>query len=172
MREPYYTVDTLEPGKSIGFLLKRCGALMTRVAERRFGTQHVSFMQWVVLAGLSRYPHVSATTLSEEIGYDAGALTRIVDCLESGGLLRRERSKRDRRAVEIALTTAGRRCLQDGHRVQVELLNELVAPYTRRELETLIGLMRRMLLRLQDSEAQGEAAARSAPAAGRGLIKY
>lgn len=92
MSEPYYTIDTLEPGKSIGFLVKRCGVLMTRVAERRFGTEPVSFVQWLVLASLGRYEHVSATKLSEETGYDMGALTRIVDVLERGGLLRRERS--------------------------------------------------------------------------------
>ena len=90
----------------------------------------------------------------------------IISCretLESGGLARRERSKRDRRAVEIALSAEGRRRLQGGKRVLVDLLNELVAPYTHRELETLIGLIQRMLLRLQQSEPHEEARVRPEP---------
>ncbi|MGH8291336.1 MAG: MarR family winged helix-turn-helix transcriptional regulator [Steroidobacteraceae bacterium] len=157
MNEPHYTIDSLEPGKSIGFLVKRCGVAMTRVAERRFLTESVSFTQWLVLANLNRFEHVSATMLSEETGYDMGALTRIVDRLESDGLVRRERCQHDRRAVEIALTTEGRRRLQGGKRIVADLLNELTASYTPRELETLIGLMQRMLLKLQESEAQARA---------------
>jgi DNA-binding MarR family transcriptional regulator len=163
MNEPHYTVDTLEAESSLGFLVKRCGVLMTRIAERRFASEPISFTQWIVLANLARFEHVSATTLSEETGYDMGALTRIVDGLETGGLVRRERCKHDRRAVEIALTPEGRRRLQGGKRVVVGLLNELATPYSRRELETLIELMQRMLLRLQESDAQ--APARTAPEA-------
>ena len=158
-------IDTAEPDRSIGFLVKRCGVLMTRVAARRFESEPISFMQWNVLATLSRYEHISATMLSDEIGYDIGALTRIVDGLASEGLVRRERSKRDRRAVEIALTSHGRGRLQGGTRVLVDLLNELAAPYTRREWETLIRLMQRLLLRLQQAEAQEQARARPAPVA-------
>ena len=36
MAKPYYTVETLEPGNSIGYLVKRCGVLMTQLGERRF----------------------------------------------------------------------------------------------------------------------------------------
>lgn len=151
MTESYYTVDTLEPPTSIGFLVKRCGVLMSQIAERRFASEPVSFAQWLVMANLGRFDQLSATALSEETGYDMGALTRIVDGLESLGLVRRERSERDRRAVEIALTTEGRRRVQSTKRLVVELLNELVAPYSKQEIETLIGLMQRMLVRLQEA---------------------
>jgi len=81
MPQPYYTVDTLEAGKSIGFLIKRCGGLMSQIAERRFATEEVSFMQWMVLANLGRFEHLTATALSAETCHDMGALTRIVDDL-------------------------------------------------------------------------------------------
>lgn len=149
MPQPFYTVDSLEPGKSIGFLIKRCGGLMSQLAERRFTTEEVSFTQWVVLANLARFEHLTATALSSETCYDMGALTRIVDDLEEAGLVRRERSEHDRRVVEIALTPDGRRHLQAGKSLVVELLNPLVAPFSREEIETLIGLLQRMMARLQ-----------------------
>lgn len=150
MSQPYYTLETLEAGKSIGFLIKRCGGLMSQIAERRFATEQVSFMQWMVLANLARFEHLNATELSAETCHDMGALTRIVDGLEAAGLVRRERSESDRRVVEIALTPEGRRQLQGGKRLVVELLNSLITPFSRQEVETLIALLQRMMGRLQE----------------------
>jgi DNA-binding MarR family transcriptional regulator len=150
MARPYYKVDTLEASNSVGYLVKRCGVLMTQIAERRFEALSVSFTQWVALMRLSVEPsHMSATQLSKELGHDMGALTRVVDELERRGLVRRERSRRDRRAVEIAITAAGRRQATSAKRVMVELLNELVEPFSEAEIVTLITLLQRMLLHLQ-----------------------
>ena len=152
-----YTVETLQPDKSIGFLVKRCGVLMTQIAERYFDPSSLSFIQWNALMRLHMTTgHMSATQLSKELGYDMGALTRLVDELERRGLVRRERSRRDRRAVEIAVTAAGRRQAESGKPVVVGLLNQLIEPYSDAEVATLIDLMQRMLVRLQDiAEAGG-----------------
>lgn len=157
MSQPYYTVDNLEAGRSIGFLVKRCGGLMSQLAERRFAAEQVSFTQWMVLATLSRYEHLTASALSAETCHDMGALTRIVDGLEEEGLVRRQRSEQDRRVVEITVTPEGRRHLQTGKRLVVELLNSLIEPFSRQELESLISLLQRMMGRLQ--EAEGTSAA-------------
>ncbi len=153
MTQPYYTVDDLQAGKSIGFLVKRCGGLISQLAERRFAGEPVSFMQWMVMANLARFERLTASALAAQISHDMGALTRIVDELEKQGLARRERGERDRRVVEITLTPEGRRQLQGGKHIVVEMLNSLVTPFSREELETLIGLMQRMMARLQEAEA-------------------
>jgi DNA-binding MarR family transcriptional regulator len=105
----------------------------------------------MVIATLGRFERLTATALSDETCHDMGALTRIVDDLEAEGLVRRERTERDRRVVEIALTPQGRRYLQTGKRLVVELLNSLVAPFSRDELETLIALMQRLVGRMQET---------------------
>jgi DNA-binding MarR family transcriptional regulator len=161
MAKPRYTVDNLEANESIGFLVKRCGTLMTQIAERRFESTNVSFTQWTTLMTLCKSAEpISATQLSTYCGHDMGALTRVVDELERRGLVRRERSRRDRRAVEIVITAAGRRQAESAKREIVELLNELLEPYSEAEVATLIDLMQRMLVRLE-SAATG--AAHSAP---------
>ena len=152
MTEPFYTVDTMEAPKSIGFLVKRCGGLMSQLAERRFATEQVSFTQWMVIATLGRYERLTATALSDETCHDMGAMTRIVDDLEHEGLVRRERTERDRRVVEIALTPDGRKYLQTGKRLVVELLNSVAEPFSRQELETLISLLQRLMARLQQAQ--------------------
>jgi DNA-binding MarR family transcriptional regulator len=90
-----------------------------------------------------------------------GALTRVIDELERRGYVKRERSQRDRRAVEIAITAAGRQQAQSARRVLLELLNQLVAPFAEQEVDTLIELLRRLMLHLHEA-AEG---ARPAPRA-------
>ena len=157
MAKPYYTVETLEPGKSIGYLVKRCGALMTQLAERGFESTSVSFTQWIALMRLCEQTGpISATQLSKELCHDMGALTRVVDELERRGLVRRERSRRERRAVELAITAAGRREAESGKRVIVDLMNELAEHYSTTELNALVGLLQRMMTVLQSAADASE----------------
>lgn len=152
MPESYYTVETLEPNRSVGFLIKRCGVLMNQIAERSFAAQSISFTQWIVLMTLTERAHASPTELSAHMGHDMGALTRLVDELERDGLVSRERSQHDRRAVQIAITSEGRRVATAGKRVVVDLLNQLVEPYSPAEIESLISLLQRMLAQMQTLE--------------------
>lgn len=151
MPESYYTIESLEANNSVGFLAKRCGIAMTQIAERRFVSQQISFTQWMVLMCLTKRPQASPTELSAHLGHDMGALTRVVDELERGDMVRRDRSKHDRRAVEIAITPEGRRAALAGKRLMVDLLNEIVAPYSKGEVDTLVSLLQRLLSRLQDA---------------------
>ena len=163
MSEPYYNVKTLQPMKSIGFLIKRCGVMMSQLAERRFESQQVSFTQSLVLLRLSFQAHMSATRLSEELGHDMGALTRVVDSLERSGFVRRERSQQDRRAVEIAITAEGRREVERCMHFLVDLMNELVEPWSKPELDSFIGQLQRLMLRLQEYVERSKPSAAAAP---------
>ena len=148
--QPYYTVESFEPMRSIGFLIKRCGALMAQIAENQFEAEPISFTQWIVLMKLRFHPHMSATQLSGEICHDMGALTRLVDSLERSGFVRRERSKQDRRAVEITLTDVGRRQVEGSIHILVNMMNQLVEPFSGSEVDSLIGQLQRMLVHLQN----------------------
>jgi DNA-binding MarR family transcriptional regulator len=151
MPESYYTLESMEANNSLGYLIKRCGIVMTQIAERRFESQPISFTQWMVLIWLANLPHASPSELSAHLGHDMGALTRVADELQRNGLVRRDRSQRDRRAVELAITPEGRRLALAGKRLMVEVLNELVAPYSNTEVDILISLLQRLLTRLQDT---------------------
>jgi DNA-binding MarR family transcriptional regulator len=160
MRGPYYNAESLKPDTSIGFLLKHSGVLMTQVAARRFESTAITFTEWLVLMHADSRPHITATQLSEHLGHDMGALTRVVDGLVRRRLVQRERSQRDRRVVEIAVTAAGRRQAQLGKRIVAELLNQLVEPFGNAEIETLIGLLQRLMAHLQAAAAAPPAATR------------
>jgi DNA-binding MarR family transcriptional regulator len=163
MPEPYYTLESLQADKSVGFLIKRCGIVMTQLAERHFESQPISFTQWTALMWLTLRPHASPTELGAHLGHDLGALTRMVDELKREGLVRRDRSQHDRRAVQIAITPEGRRLAQSGKRLVIGLMNELLAPYSKAQVDTLILLLQGLLLRLQDAAQFSSDAAGGTP---------
>jgi DNA-binding MarR family transcriptional regulator len=149
MPGPYYTLDSLEASNSIGYLVKRCGILLTQIAEGRFESQPISFTQWIILIQLAQHPHLSPTEISTHLGHDMGALTRIVDDLQEKKLVHRERSEHDRRAVQIALTPEGRRLAFSAKAAVVDLVNEIVGPYTKAETDMLISLLQRLVLHME-----------------------
>jgi DNA-binding MarR family transcriptional regulator len=166
MAAPYYTVESLEAGNSVGYLIKRCGILMAQIAERRFESQMISFTQWVVLTHLTERPHMTPTELSEHLGHDMGALTRIVDDLQEKQLVRRERSEEDRRAVRITVTADGRRLAKAiKGAIVLTLANEICEPFTPTETAQLISLMQRVLVRMETIATQPTDAAAVAVAA-------
>jgi DNA-binding MarR family transcriptional regulator len=65
------------------------------------------------------------------------AITKLVDALESAGLVRRNRSTTDRRVVLVEATPAGRRILERGRAARVNLVATLLADATPTELTTL-----------------------------------
>jgi DNA-binding MarR family transcriptional regulator len=64
-------------------------------------------VQFAALSALVEHPGVDQATLAGLIAYDRTTLGGVIDRLEQKGLLRRETSRRDRRAFLLHLTTAG-----------------------------------------------------------------
>jgi DNA-binding MarR family transcriptional regulator len=150
MAGAYYNSDNLQAINSVGYLLKRCGILMTQIAEARFESQPISFTQWIILIRLTQQEHITPTELTGHLGHDMGALTRIVDDLQSKGLVIRERSATDRRAVQIAATDEGRRLALETKKFVVDLANDLVEPYTAAETDLVISLLQRLLVHMEE----------------------
>jgi DNA-binding MarR family transcriptional regulator len=102
-------------------------------------------VQALVLILLAEGTTATAADLCRELSHDAGALTRIVDKLEAGGLVRRVRRERDRRAADLELTREGRRVHAEVKRAQVEVLNRMLRGFTRAEARTLESLLKRLI---------------------------
>ncbi len=151
MKKPYYAIDQFEPRRSVGYLIKRCGALMAISADKAFEGGAVNYTQWSVLMRLRVHgTPMSATELSECMPYDLGALSRVIDQLEAAGMVRRERSQRDRRSVEIALTEEGSARAVELLGFAIDLSNKMLERFSRNECDTLVDLLQRLHDRLQE----------------------
>jgi DNA-binding MarR family transcriptional regulator len=159
MASQYYTLESLQAGNSVGYLVKRCGILMMQIAERRFESQSITFTQWIVLAQLCEHPFLTPTELSHHLGHDMGALTRIVDDLLKKQLVRRERSEEDRRAVRITVTPEGRRLAKTAKSLVLKLANDVVEPYSKEQVDSLISVLQHMLVHMESVAEETERAA-------------
>jgi len=101
-----------------------------------------------VLYELAHGEGLTATDLARTLELDAGHLSRMLANLRRRGLVRRERSARDRRASVLALTPAGRRAFGrlDGRaNREVAALLETFPGQSRAELVRALGTVGRLL---------------------------
>ncbi|WP_189949079.1 MarR family winged helix-turn-helix transcriptional regulator [Streptomyces alanosinicus] len=67
----------------------------------------LTYPQYLVMLVLWEYGDVPVKTLGEHLRLDSGTLSPLVKRLEAAGLVRRERSARDERSVQVRLTEEG-----------------------------------------------------------------
>jgi DNA-binding MarR family transcriptional regulator len=80
----------------------------------------------------------------------SGAMTNRLDHLENAGLVRRLPDPADRRGILVELTDEGRSLWEEAVGVQAEKEALLASALTRRELEQLNGLLRRIMLEFEE----------------------
>ncbi len=97
-----------EDGLTVGYLMGRARASLLSGLDTQLERFGLSGMQFAVLKHLAEGSARTAAELCRFMQYDTGAMTRIVDRLEERGLVRRERSREDRRAVVLRLAPSGR----------------------------------------------------------------
>jgi MarR family transcriptional regulator, organic hydroperoxide resistance regulator len=77
-------------------------------ARSQQSPEDLTLAQYYLLRPLDGEAGVPSCQLAEWAGIAAPTATRMVDGLEKSGLIRRERSRTDRRTVLVSLTDAGR----------------------------------------------------------------
>ena len=122
--------------------------LAQRATFARHGLDVPSFD---VLAALRRAgpPYqLTPTALMRTALVTSGAITQRLDRLEERGLITRERSRDDGRAVVVSLTDAGREALDAALPDHLDTERKLLEGLSDDDREQLAGLLRRFLLGL------------------------
>jgi len=147
-----YTAESYLPQNGVGYLVGRVHDAATSALDRGLAAHpelapwELSWPQLKIIGSLALAEEAkSASDLCKSISYDAGAMTRMIDRLESKGLIRRERCTRDRRLVYLQLTDEGRKIWPKMKEVSRKTLNEFLRGFTRDEVHQLEGLLRRVL---------------------------
>jgi DNA-binding MarR family transcriptional regulator len=109
-----------------------------------------------VLAALRRAGPPFALTPTElyrGLLLSSGAMTNRIDRLEQQGLVQRQRDDADRRRVLVVLTDDGRALIDQTMNANVAILRELLAPLDEDERETLVRLLRRLLVAFEAEQS-------------------
>ena len=170
MPEQFYDAATYLARDSVGYLVRRLYSILSSRIESAFASHDFTLTQWGVLMHLRDGLAHTASDLADAFQHDSGALTRVLDQLERRGLVRRARSTRDRRVVELEVTAEGRRVITRLLPTVVDEMNAALAPLDRKEFEQFRDVLRRILDHLQTGPEAGRPApgakARPSPAAG------
>src|SRR5579872_3836501 len=164
MPQQHYSVASYAARRSIGYLCKRAHLLLVERIEPALAANDLTFTQYVVLIQLRDGGPLIASDLGAMLCHDSGALTRVLDQLEARELIQRERSRKDRRSVQLRLTDAGRRLIDAVLPGVVERLNAALAGFSRADFTVLIRLLTKLVAQLEVSEASTKSEPRS-PAA-------
>ena len=141
----FYRGDNWSAEESIGYLLRTTVSTLMRAAENAMRPYGLTSVQWAPLMIISRGGNPTAASLARDLNTDTGAMTRMLDRLESKGLLMRSRSSTDRRVVELTLTEQGRELTMLIPHHLASVYNAGLAGFTQEEFITLKQLLRRII---------------------------
>jgi DNA-binding MarR family transcriptional regulator len=152
---PFYDADNYQPELGLLYMLRQAQlAIAQRVSdETELGGSTIP--QWLPLYKVHSGHANTVAELARKCTVDAGAMTRLLDRLESKGLCRRVRSETDRRVVQIELTPEGEEVAQRVPLALSRVYNAALADFSHEEWQQLRGF----LLRLRANAERGAAQA-------------
>ncbi len=100
--------------------------------------------QLTILKLLESFQDLSLSTLSERIRAQNSTVTGIVDRMEREGLVRRERSKADRRVVHIRLSEKGARLAREIQVEPMEIFRGALLSLPHADLRDLLRIMNKL----------------------------
>jgi len=142
---PAAAVPPAEAALSVGYLMGRARASLLSALDTELAPFELSGMQFAVLKHLADGAAHTAADLCRFMHYDTGSMTRILDRLEARELVRRERSREDRRVVVLRLGGAGRALLPRLRAVAARVLGGHLAGFSAAEVKTLQLSLKRMI---------------------------
>ncbi|MEX3985492.1 MarR family winged helix-turn-helix transcriptional regulator [Paraburkholderia sp. EG287A] len=120
-------------------------AVRRLVNQRTLTTLDMPFPQVSALVELARGESVSCNELAERLAYDASHISRLTHDLESRRLIARHRNERDRRALDLLLTSTGLVTAAQASSLLMEAENTILSGFTAEERGGLKRLLQRIL---------------------------
>ena len=93
---------------ALPYLVARAGMRMGQSFSKELRRFELTLTEWRVCAALHHQPHQRLSQLAEHTSSEPSTLSRVVDGLLQRGLLVRDRSGEDARALALSLTDKGR----------------------------------------------------------------
>jgi DNA-binding MarR family transcriptional regulator len=122
--------------------LSRAAKVLVRRFDDRLGEHGLSTPRSRVVAEVARSEPVRLTALANAVGIAQGTASTLVEALVRDGLLEREVSDEDRRAVLIRTTEAGAAFARTWTRTYEKAADELFAPLPREQWPAFVAMLR------------------------------
>ena len=141
----HYTPENFSLTQSVGFSINKARNLLITEMDAAVKDLGITTQQMGILLSLARGIATTPFELSRLLGIDTGLMTRMLDKLETKGLLERSRSVEDRRVVNLKLTKAGEGVAVELPSIVPVVLNRRLKKFTKAEFEELRRLLNKFL---------------------------
>jgi DNA-binding MarR family transcriptional regulator len=141
----HYTPETFHVTQSVGFAINKARNVLITEMDAALKDLDITSQQMGILLSLRRGIAATPFELSKLLGVDTGLMTRMLDKLETKGLLERSRSIEDRRVVNLKLTKAGEDVAEHLPQIVPVVLNRRLRKFTKTEFEELRRLLNKFL---------------------------
>jgi MarR family transcriptional regulator, lower aerobic nicotinate degradation pathway regulator len=126
------------------FLLKRLGMTAKEKSLEAFDEAGLHPYHHAILAVLDEGSREAQGEIADALGYDKGQLVGLLDELESGGLIERQRDPADRRRHVVRMTPAGRKTLERLRRLSASLETSFLSSLGEQDQRELHALLLRL----------------------------
>jgi DNA-binding MarR family transcriptional regulator len=136
-------------GKQVTGRIIRLSALIQQAFGESSKTVGLDNADFGILAALRRAGAdrpITPTELARRRMMTSGGMTAALDRLERRGLVERMPNPDDRRGSLVRLTDEGRQAIEAAVDLQADVERRLVDPLSAKELDQLVGLLRKLLL--------------------------
>lgn len=141
----HYTPESFSVTQSVGFAINKARNVLITEMDAALKDLDITSQQMGILLSLRSGMAATPFELSRLLGIDTGLMTRMLDKLETKGLLERSRSIEDRRVVNLKLTKAGEKVAAHLPQIVPVVLNARLRKFTRTEFEELLRLLNKFL---------------------------
>jgi DNA-binding MarR family transcriptional regulator len=141
----HYTPESFSLTQSVGYLLTKARNLITAEVDTALKDLDVTGSQMGIFLAMQRGLASTPFELAKLLSVDTGLMTRMLDKLETKGLLERSRSVDDRRVVNLVLTKKGAEIAAEIPNIAPEVLNARLKKFTKAEFEELCFLLNKFI---------------------------
>lgn len=131
--------------QSVGFAITKARNLIVAEMDAAMKDLNVTSPQIGILLSMMEGAAATPFELAKLLGIDTGLMTRMLDKLETRGLLERSRSVEDRRVVNLTLTNAGRAVAARIPEIAPVVLNARLRKFNSEEFDELRRLLHKFL---------------------------
>ena len=128
-----------------GFMIRMLQLLNFEAFYPYFEALKLSPLEYAILVAVRDNKSVTQSELAAVLKMQLPNLVKILARMEESGILRRKRSARDRRAVELSLSAAGERRADEASRLGESFNARTLSALSRAEQATFLQMMARLV---------------------------
>jgi DNA-binding MarR family transcriptional regulator len=154
-----YAPKTVDVSDSMAPLLSQVRMAMLSGVDQEFlrddevAALEVTAAQFVIIANVLKGHANSACELCKYMDYDRGAMSRMIDRLETKGLLRRVALAHTRRTMALEVTDAGKAAFPKMQACLTKVVNRLLKGVTKSQVREVEKTLKRMLANSCETDA-------------------